>query len=116
MDADSAEALVQCVHSTTGDEPTLFFLPWAANGNAYEDEAVYRGAVADLLEVQRGVWQLTPEYAWPDSHVWCISTDRDSHYSLVGGSADLIRGILDHPNLESTSVDPSTRLDGAPDT
>lgn len=55
--------------------------------------------------------QLTPEYWWPANHNWCLCTDYDLTFTILGGSRELIDTILKNANLESLEVTPRTRID-----
>jgi hypothetical protein len=53
----------------------------------------------------------TPEYWWPDDRSWCVCTDWDLTFTLVGGSRTLVEACLAHPILECIVVTPETRID-----
>jgi hypothetical protein len=55
--------------------------------------------------------QFTPEYWWPADHNWCLCTDYDLTFTIVGGSRELIATILKNANLEALEVTPQTRID-----
>ena len=41
---------------------------------------------------------------WPADRAWCLYTDTDSLFTLVGGSAECIASLLSHPALEALPV------------
>jgi hypothetical protein len=55
--------------------------------------------------------QFTPEYWWPEDRSWCVCSDYDLPFTIVGGSNQLIDSILTNPDLESIRVTPDTRVD-----
>ncbi len=55
--------------------------------------------------------QFTPEYWWPTDHNWCLCTDYDLTFTIVGGSRKLITTILKNVSLEALEVTPQTRID-----
>jgi len=58
-----------------------------------------------------GKFQFTPEYWWPTDHRWCLCSDYDLMFTLVGGSRDLISAMLKNAILEALEVTPQTRID-----
>jgi hypothetical protein len=55
--------------------------------------------------------QFTPEYWWPTDYNWCLCTDYDLTFTIVGGSRKLITTILKNVNLEALEVTSQTRID-----
>jgi hypothetical protein len=55
--------------------------------------------------------QFTPEYWWPGDRSWCVCSDYDLPFTVVGGPKQLINRILTNPDLESIRVTPDTRVD-----
>jgi hypothetical protein len=53
----------------------------------------------------------TPECWWPQDRSWCVYTDWDLTFTLIGGSRVLMDGCLGHPVLECIEVTPQTRID-----
>lgn len=53
----------------------------------------------------------TPEYWWPDDRTWCVCSDWDLPFTLVGGSRALIDACIKHPALECLEVKPENRVD-----
>lgn len=56
-------------------------------------------------------YQFTPEYWWPADRSWCVCSDYDLMFTVVGGSKDLISRLLENEVLECIEVTPSTRVD-----
>jgi hypothetical protein len=55
--------------------------------------------------------QFTPEYWWPEDRSWCVCSDYDLCFTIVGGSKQLVDCILTNADLESIKVTPDTRVD-----
>ena len=73
---------------------------------------LYSGDLNELtafLTMQR--FGSTPEYWWPDDKSWCVCTDWDLTFTLIGGSRTLVEACLAHPMLECIAVKPETRID-----
>jgi hypothetical protein len=58
-----------------------------------------------------GKYQNTPEYWWPADHSWCLCSEYDLMFTLVGGSKELISAVLKDTTLEALEVTPQTRID-----
>lgn len=57
------------------------------------------------------VWKVSPNLIWPESRAWFVATEYDFDSTLVGGSRELIKAILDSPELEAWEVDPEVSLE-----
>ncbi len=42
-----------------------------------------------------------PNLWWPDDRGWCLATEIDLDSTLVGGSAELIKGLLSDSDIEA---------------
>jgi hypothetical protein len=51
-----------------------------------------------------------PNLIWPADHTWYLASEVDFDSTLVGGSADLIKAIVDSPDLEAWQVEPTDSL------
>jgi hypothetical protein len=52
----------------------------------------------------------TPNLIWPAEHAWLMASEVDFDSTLDGGSAELIRAIVESPELESWQVEPTDSL------
>lgn len=55
-------------------------------------------------------WREAPSLIWPTDHSWLVASEVDFDSTLVGGSADLIKAIVDAPDLEAWQVEPTDSL------
>jgi hypothetical protein len=55
-------------------------------------------------------WPQSPNIFWPANHAWCVASEIDFDSTLVGGSARLIDGILNTPELDAWPVGPDDSL------
>lgn len=46
----------------------------------------------------------SPTYWWPSDRTWCIATDWDLCFTMVGGTATTIRRLLAEPEIEGFEV------------
>jgi hypothetical protein len=51
------------------------------------------------------------EHWWPADHTWCVCSDFDLDVTVVGGSRELISGLLASSVLECIEVKSGTRVD-----
>jgi hypothetical protein len=51
------------------------------------------------------------EYWWPADRSWCVCSDYDLKFTVVGGSKTLISALLRSHVLECLEVNPQTRID-----
>lgn len=83
-------------------------------GRAYY---LYRGSLDDLAVHRYDEWRYdeaagTPEWPsfqspnmiWPQDRAWFAATEVDFDSTLVGGPVELVRAILEHPDLEVFEV------------
>ncbi|MGO1769905.1 MAG: hypothetical protein ACTHZX_08110 [Microbacterium sp.] len=49
-------------------------------------------------------WLRSPSLVWPDDRAWILVTDPASDATAVGGSADLIRALIDDSRIEAVEV------------
>ncbi|MGQ0816017.1 MAG: hypothetical protein ACT4O1_16420 [Gemmatimonadota bacterium] len=73
---------------------------------------------ADLMALREGQlftegsgFAMTPNIWWPDDHSWCVSTEIDFRFTLVGCSVQCMDELIAEPRLEVFQVDISDRAD-----
>lgn len=70
----------------------------------------FQGALSEVGAFL-GPYQFTFEYWWPADRQWCVCSDYDLAFTIVGGSKDLISRLLTNEALETLEVTPQTRID-----
>jgi len=78
----------------------------------FREEAMWRGRLedyphADEVQAERR----SPNMVWPSRRHWCICTDYDLCFTLVGCSTPIADAFLSRPELELLEVTPTTRID-----
>lgn len=58
----------------------------------------------------------SPSFWWPQDRAWCVATDIDMTSTFVGGTAECIASLIDHPNLEAMTIGIDVRIDVEGDT
>jgi hypothetical protein len=51
-----------------------------------------------------------PNLIWPEDRSWLVASEIDFDSTLVGGSAELIKAIVESPALEAWQVEPTDSL------
>lgn len=72
---------------------------------------LFRGKLTefDVLYNNKRVW-CTPTYWWPEDRSWCICTDYDLTFTLVGGAKEMIEEMSVSKDMEVMTVQSSTRI------
>lgn len=78
------------------------------NGHMYQGELE---DVFKLYEMGELIEFGSPSYWWGEDKSWCLYTDYDFDFSVVGGSKEVIDALLGNNELECIEVDLHTRLD-----
>jgi hypothetical protein len=63
--------------------------------------------VADFQIANRGGF----EYWWPSDRSWCVCSEYDLPYTIIGGRSGLISALLLDGTLECVEINPRTRID-----
>ena len=54
---------------------------------------------------------LSPEFWWPEDRAWCINTDYDLEFTIIGGPTNLLADLSAHSELELLPVTARSRVD-----
>lgn len=93
-----------------GGETPVYFWWWvvAAMGFLPRREPVTdvlcRGPLGDLPAFLARERRPSPTYWWPSDRAWCVATDWDLCFTMVGGTATTIRRLLAEPEVEGFEV------------
>lgn len=44
-------------------------------------------------------------FVWPADHAWCIASDVDDHWAIIGANAQTIAGLLTQTDLDIVTAD-----------
>ncbi|MGE5603367.1 MAG: hypothetical protein ACM30E_09965 [Nitrososphaerales archaeon] len=67
-------------------------------------------ALAQLAGRNEGSRREAPNLIWPEDRSWFVASEVDFDSTLVGGSAELIKAIVESPALEAWQVEPTDSL------
>jgi hypothetical protein len=109
LDRKSCDALICLLKPFSRSQATYFrFSDYLMNDLPH----LYRGHLDDLPAfLTKPHFGGTPECWWPEDRSWCVFTDWDLTFTLIGGSQRLVASCLAHPTLECIEVSPDTRID-----
>lgn len=106
IELEEVERIVSVLRSFT-KEDTCYFqydILKIVNMDRHAKEYLYSGKLIDVLELTKRPHG-SPTYWWNASKTWCIYTDFDLTYSIVGGSKEIIDSFLSNPTLECFEID-----------
>ena len=88
------------------------YVRWAEIPFIGEDKPlVFEGTLRQLPTIVRDAYPQTPEYWWPRDHSWCLCSDYDLTFTIIGGSKALISQILNDVYLEALPTSHDARID-----
>jgi hypothetical protein len=119
LDSEECRALASVLSESTPQHDCYFRLaevPFLGT----DQELMFSGRLGEVedyfangsgVSVYGHPFQFTPEYWWPVDRSWCVCSDYDLTFTVVGGSSVVIERLLHHPVLECLEVTPGTRVD-----
>jgi hypothetical protein len=110
---DCLAELTSVLAQFAGDQESFFrFSRWPFAPE--EKPRLFQGTLLELSPfLQAEHYQFPPEYWWPTGRAWCVCSDYDLQFTVVGGSRDLISNLLANAVLECIEVTPQTRIDNS---
>jgi hypothetical protein len=110
-----AERLAELLASRTGDQSCYFtYFPTAVADSDHQFALRARLADIDAVLGAEDVYS-TPEYWWPEDFSWCVCSDWDLTFTLVGCSRTLADDILADDLLETIEARADHRVDDRAD-
>ena len=95
-----------------GDQECFFRfsdIPFYAPPNSGKPQ-LFRGSLENVCRVQNEE-RLSFEYWRPLDQSWCVCSDYDLKFTVIGGRRTLISALLHDGDLECIEVTPQTRID-----
>lgn len=79
------------------------------------DFLLYRGKVEQATQIGGGdyypssgfLMRQSPTLMWPADHAWCLSTELDAEYTIIGGTQALADDLVNTPGIEAALVSPT---------
>ena len=111
LEADECRELTSALTTVTGEELCYFRLA-AIPVIATNQNLLFTGTLNEVETFfANGQFQFTPEYWWPRDRSWCVCTDYDLEFTIVGGTSPLIDLLLRNDVLECIEVSSDIRVD-----
>jgi hypothetical protein len=109
LDRKTCEALISVLKPLSQTERIYFrFSDYLMNDLPH----LYSGDLNELTAfLTKPNFGGTPECWWAEDRSWCVYTDWDLTFTLIGGSRTLVEACVAHPMLECIAVKPETRID-----
>jgi hypothetical protein len=96
-------------------DPTEVHFMYFWDGLGFHDPGphVYDGspALVGCLYPRQDAVRVTPTLWWGSSREWFVATHPDATSTYIGGSSELVRAVLEDPDLEAQAATSSTPLD-----
>jgi hypothetical protein len=101
------------------------FKPYCNTDNCYfyydslvfgeiEQTALYQGQISELMELvdnEKMTFGYAPTYIWSSDKKWCINSDYDLSFSVIGCNREIADKLLSSSLLETIEIDINTRID-----
>jgi len=104
LDAVQLAALAAILSRHSAAPDVLFRYWWLAAG-AFDPalDLVFQGPILDIatLHEEPHLMRCTPSHWFPADRAWCVASDYDCSFTLVGGTRALFADLLAHPVLEA---------------
>jgi hypothetical protein len=113
LDEESCRRLIEILALFTGTQMCFFYYNLIATRSI--EALLYSGGLDEVLstfQIERA--HGTPSYWWPEDRTWCVCTDWDLTYTIVGGSSDLAWAIDGDAILESVRLSRESTYGGPP--
>lgn len=103
--------LINILSEITGTRSSFFrFSRWQFTNE--ETPRLFAGTLGELTAfLQSGQYRFGPEYWWPTDRTWCVCSDYDLKFTIVGGPKEITKPLMSNLILECIEVTPQTRID-----
>lgn len=109
---EAAEAIVKILRPFTSQQECFFYFD---DLKTWSGPKCFVGQLEELSEFykpDRLPWpNMTPTYIWPKDQSWCLNSDEDLEFLILGCGKALGVSVLESTELESIEVQLTTRID-----
>lgn len=115
LDTATCDALISILNGVSKNNACYFYYGglqvWAGTDDYFQPR-LYKGSIDDVHTLwDSGDFNASPEFWWPVDQSWCINTDYDLTFTLIGGPEALLADIAKNEWLETLPVEPTSRVD-----
>ena len=125
MEPEEVATLAATLRPFTATPDSCFLAIWegygmeaieSRRGSAFllgpHEHLVFRGTLADASsDAWNEAFNHPPTFWWPEDRRWCVGFDIDFDTTFVGGSAELVRALVDSDELEALEIGADARVD-----
>jgi len=109
LQEEECSELVSTLRPFTDGEKCFFrFSEWPFIN--FDQPKLFKGALNEICGFLKDR-RLGFEYWWPRDQSWCVCSDYDLHFTIVGGPKALTSGLLASNELECIEVTAKNRID-----
>ena len=111
LDCEELSEVLSLLRPFTGKQEC--FLRFAGISLVTKDGPIlFVGVLDEVVNfLEENEYRFSPEYLWPSDRNWCLCTDYDLTFTVVGGPQKLISSVLGSSTLEALQVNQQTRID-----
>lgn len=99
-------AMTALTRDGSADPPAWITPPLARIQMPSRSFALYRGGLDAARALWDVSWEQSPNLWWPDDRSWCVATEIDLTSTYLGGSAALVRDLLDDRRINAQPARP----------
>jgi len=111
-DETTCRKIIELLKPFTGSQKCFFHYHFLKCKVWTGDDKLFVGNLEDVLSLYTNPSiNGSPTYWWAEDKSWCICTDYDLDFILIGATREIINTFLTDDFLECLEVDKSTRVD-----
>jgi hypothetical protein len=113
LEKHEVDELISILTPYTKDSDCYFYYDSLVLGDPERND-FYIGKLSELIDLISNhslTFGNSPTYFWPESKDWCLNTDYDLSFSVIGCNRQIANKLLSSDILETIEVDRMTRID-----
>lgn len=111
IDETSCPKIIELLKPFTANQECYFYYYFLATKD-WKSDKLFKGNLDEVLSFySHPNLRFSPTYWWVEDKSWCLCTDHDLDFTLIGGNRELINKFLQDDFLECIEVDLTTRVD-----
>lgn len=113
LESHENNELIKILNPYCLDSECYFYYDSLVFGD-FERVDFYKGKLSELMDLTNNhelTFGYSPTYIWSSKKDWCLNTDYDLSFSVMGCTAEIAEKLLSSEILETIEVDRKTRID-----